>query len=320
MALKRIHKELRDLETNQPLNCYAGPTGDDLFHWQATIMGADDTPYSGGCFFLDIRFPSDYPFKPPKMVFETPIYHCNVASDGRMSLEILLDQWSPALSISKVLLHISMLIQNPCPNDPLVPEIARLYLNDRATHDANARAWTSRYASGDHVGQLPALHDVAPPMAERAPVAGPARGAEPAVPAFVPAPAVQHAPISERSVGLSPAHQRVAVRNADGRFLDVKGFASLTDVSNGLHMVGIPNDTHLELVHAEGSDAESYVLLRILDMAMMDWPGEGVAKDLARQRIEEARQVWAKRKHIQVPANGGHSGGLGRPGTARPAK
>ncbi|KAI6816609.1 ubiquitin-conjugating enzyme [Hortaea werneckii] len=168
MALKRINKELTDLGRDPPSSCSAGPIGDDLFHWQATIMGPGDSPYSGGVFFLAIHFPTDYPFKPPKVNFTTRIYHPNINSNGSICLDILRDQWSPALTISKgknhlhyeargrdftdgvflfiVLLSICSMLTDPNPDDPLVPEIAHVYKTDRSRYEATAREWTRKYA------------------------------------------------------------------------------------------------------------------------------------------------------------------------------
>jgi len=146
MALKRIQRELQELGRDPPANCSAGPVGDDLFHWQATIMGPEDSPYTGGVFFLDIHFPADYPFKPPKVSFTTRIYHCNINSNGGICLDILKDQWSPALTISKVLLSVCSLLTDPNPEDPLVPEIAQLLKNNTTQHNATAREWTAKYA------------------------------------------------------------------------------------------------------------------------------------------------------------------------------
>ncbi|CAN0053361.1 unnamed protein product [Lampetra fluviatilis] len=146
MALKRIQKELNDLGRDPPAQCSAGPVGDDLFHWQATIMGPNDSPYQGGVFFLTIHFPTDYPFKPPKVAFTTRIYHPNINSNGSICLDILRSQWSPALTISKVLLSICSLLCDPNPDDPLVPEIARIYKTDREKYNRIAREWTQKYA------------------------------------------------------------------------------------------------------------------------------------------------------------------------------
>ena len=147
MALKRIQKELIDLGKDPPTNCSAGPLDEkDLFHWQATIMGPDDSAYSGGVYFLNIHFPADYPFKPPKLNFTTRIYHPNINANGNICVDILKDQWSPALTIAKVLLSISALLTDANPDDPLVPEIAHIYKTDRSKYEANAREWTRKYA------------------------------------------------------------------------------------------------------------------------------------------------------------------------------
>merc|ERR1711935_853047 len=148
MALKRIQKELMDFERDPPENCSAGPTGQDLFTWQASIIGPSDSPYHSGIFFLTIHFPTDYPFKPPKVQFKTKIYHPNINSQGNICVDILQSLWSPVLTISKVLLSICSLLTEPNPDDPLVPEIAALYKKDRKKYYATARAWTDSYAKG----------------------------------------------------------------------------------------------------------------------------------------------------------------------------
>ncbi|XP_063969629.1 ubiquitin-conjugating enzyme E2-17 kDa-like [Lytechinus pictus] len=146
MALKRITKEFKDFDKEPPSNCSAGPVGDDMYHWQATIMGPPDSPYSGGVFFLSIHFPTDYPFKPPKVAFTTKIYHPNINSNGSICLDILRSQWSPALTIAKVLLSICSLLTDPNPDDPLVPEIAKLYKTNKKKYEDAAKDWCQKYA------------------------------------------------------------------------------------------------------------------------------------------------------------------------------
>merc|ERR1711892_540195 len=146
MAQKRIMKELKDIMNDPPAQCSAGPAGDDPFHWQATILGPSDSPFEGGVFFLNINFPTDYPFKPPKFTFTTRIYHPNINSNGAICLDILRSQWSPALTVSKVLLSICSMLCDPNPDDTLVPEIARLYKTDLKKYTECAKEWTKKYA------------------------------------------------------------------------------------------------------------------------------------------------------------------------------
>ena len=146
MSLFRLQKELREATLEPPEGCNAGPKGDDLTKWSATIQGPPDSPYEGGLFFLEIHFPKQYPFKPPKVEFRTPIYHCNINRKGEICLDILKDKWVPALTICKVLLTITALLQSANPYDPLVGDIAEQLLNHPEEHDKTAREWTTKFA------------------------------------------------------------------------------------------------------------------------------------------------------------------------------
>ena len=148
MALKRIRKELLDLGKDPPSNCSAGPVGDDLFHWQATLMGPTDSPYQGGVYFLNIHFPADYPFKPPKINFTTRIYHPNINANGQICLDILKEQWSPALTISKVLLSVCSLLTDPNCGSPANPEAAELFMQDKKAYNRRVRRLTEESLGG----------------------------------------------------------------------------------------------------------------------------------------------------------------------------
>lgn len=117
MAIRRIEKEIKDLETNQEEGILSvGPDGFDLFHWTAVLEGKKGSPYEGGKFTLEISLSTSYPFNPPKIRFKTPIFHEGIKKDGSMGLDILRDQWTPSLTVIKTLREIRNLYLKE-PND-----------------------------------------------------------------------------------------------------------------------------------------------------------------------------------------------------------
>lgn len=93
----------------------------NMQHWIGRLSGPEDTPYEGGIFTVDIKIPDQYPFAPPKVTFNTRLWHPNVSSQtGAICLDILKDQWSPAMTIRTVLLSLQALMCAPEPDDPQV--------------------------------------------------------------------------------------------------------------------------------------------------------------------------------------------------------
>ena len=110
------------------------------------LDGPTETPFEGGLFHCDLLLPEDYPMSPPKIIFNTKIFHPNIDKLGRVCLDILKNNWTPALQIRKVLLSLVVLLSCPDEKDFLNIEAAELWQKDPEGAKAKAAEWTKIYA------------------------------------------------------------------------------------------------------------------------------------------------------------------------------
>lgn len=144
---RRILKETQSLATDAPPGITAVPDANNSRYFHILMRGPEGTPYEGGVYKLELFLPEQYPMEPPKVRFLTKTYHPNIDKLGRICLDILKDNWSPALQIRTVLLSIQALLAAPEPNDPLDASVADHYKTDRAGFERTARAWNASFAT-----------------------------------------------------------------------------------------------------------------------------------------------------------------------------
>eukprot|EP00746_Dinoflagellata_sp_MGD_P000198 gnl/MRDRNA2_/MRDRNA2_100361_c0_seq1.p1 gnl/MRDRNA2_/MRDRNA2_100361_c0~~gnl/MRDRNA2_/MRDRNA2_100361_c0_seq1.p1 ORF type:complete len:191 (-),score=37.48 gnl/MRDRNA2_/MRDRNA2_100361_c0_seq1:626-1198(-) len=150
MSDKRLEKELKEMKAlSKESYVSACAVENDLHHWKGHLQGPKWTPYEGGLFVIDIQIPSNYPYSPPSMKFDTKIWHPSIDSKtGAICLDVLAQQWSPLLTIRTALLSIEGLLSGPEPDHGLDQEVWSMYSTRRDLFNQTAKRWTETYAQG----------------------------------------------------------------------------------------------------------------------------------------------------------------------------
>ncbi|KAL4819396.1 ubiquitin-conjugating enzyme/RWD-like protein [Aspergillus spinulosporus] len=146
---RRIAKEIADIRADTHSQITAEPLGDDddVTHLRGSFPGPPGTPYEGGTYKVDIKIPTEYPFRPPVMKFITKVWHPNVSSQtGAICLDTLSSAWSPILTIKAALLSLQSLLSTPEPKDPQDAEVATMLLRNPKEFDRVAREWAVQHA------------------------------------------------------------------------------------------------------------------------------------------------------------------------------
>ena len=154
---RRLQQELESYSNDPCELISAGLVGNDLFHWQATLLGEQSSPYANGLFFIDIQFGSSFPSNPPSIQCKTKVFHPNILlKDGTIHInDMLSGEWLPSTTMKEVFQSLSVLFYTPkvAKNDSTPqsnicnPEMALLFTKNRSTFNEYAMDWTKQYAT-----------------------------------------------------------------------------------------------------------------------------------------------------------------------------
>jgi len=144
-ATRRLQKELGEIRASASKS-FRDVVVDEsnILVWQGLLV-PEKAPYNKGAFLIDIVFPPEYPFKPPKVSFRTKIYHPNIDEKGQVCLPIVAaENWKPATKTEQVIQSLVGLVNDPEPEHPLRADLAEEFSKDKKKFFKNAEEFTKK--------------------------------------------------------------------------------------------------------------------------------------------------------------------------------
>ena len=142
-ASVRLQNELKKFQKNRPFGFYAKPNPKDILSWKCQFQ------HQGFFYSLSLTFPTNYPIRPPKIVFDSQMYHPNIYSDRSVCLDIIATRWSASFTIKDILGGLKQLLDFPNPLSPANGIAGRLFTQDikkyKAAVEANGQKFHSKY-------------------------------------------------------------------------------------------------------------------------------------------------------------------------------
>uniref|UniRef100_V9L9R9 E2 ubiquitin-conjugating enzyme n=1 Tax=Callorhinchus milii TaxID=7868 RepID=V9L9R9_CALMI len=144
---RRILKELDEIRKSGNSSFRVTFADDANIHLWNGLLIPENPPYDKGAFKIEIVFPTEYPFKPPRITFKTKIYHPNIDEKGQVCLSIIsADNWKPATRTHQVINALLTLVNVPEPEHPLRADLAEEYSKDHKKFLRQAEEHTRKYS------------------------------------------------------------------------------------------------------------------------------------------------------------------------------
>ncbi|OCF33957.1 ubiquitin-conjugating enzyme E2 G1 [Kwoniella heveanensis CBS 569] len=158
-----LRKQLLDLQKSPVDGFSAGLVDDDnILEWQIVIMGPADTLYEGAILKARLIFPPEFPLLPPKMIFDSEMWHPNGNDKkGEVCVSILHqpgedewgyedagERWLPVHTVESVLISVISLLSQDVPdlNSPANVDAAKEVREDFASYKKKVKRLARRSA------------------------------------------------------------------------------------------------------------------------------------------------------------------------------